>query len=130
MKTKGNIYKDTLITDTGATNVHGPASLIEDRDLWRSMVMSWSHPPQVKFDSINSCGSCPKLRPDVVSKLPLSVYNIPTPKPGPHDDDDDDDDDRDDDNDYDNGGGYGSAAVDNINNDNEMKRKLLIALKR
>ena len=38
-------YVDTLLRDTGATGVQDLASLMKDRDVWRSMVKSRSHPP-------------------------------------------------------------------------------------
>ena len=38
-------YLDTLMRDTGATCAHDLANLMEDRDVWRSMVKSRSHPP-------------------------------------------------------------------------------------
>jgi len=38
-------YVDTLKRDTGATNTHELATLMEDRDVWRSMVQSRRHPP-------------------------------------------------------------------------------------
>lgn len=44
--------EDTLMRDTGATDAHNPASVMEDGDVWRSMVESRSHPSQL--DCINN----------------------------------------------------------------------------
>ena len=41
-------YVDTLKRDTGTTNTHDLASMMEDRDVWRSMVQSRRNPPLVK----------------------------------------------------------------------------------
>jgi hypothetical protein len=38
-------YVDTLMRDTGATCPHDLASLMDDRDVWRSMVKSRNHSP-------------------------------------------------------------------------------------
>ena len=38
-------YVDTLLRDTSATSVQDLASLMENRDVWRSIVKSRSHPP-------------------------------------------------------------------------------------
>ena len=38
-------YVDTLLRDTGANDTHDLASLMEDRDVWKSMVKSRRHPP-------------------------------------------------------------------------------------
>ncbi|GFR58150.1 hypothetical protein ElyMa_005354400 [Elysia marginata] len=41
-------HVDTLKRGTETTSVHGLVSLMEDRDVWRSLVISRSHPPYVK----------------------------------------------------------------------------------